>query len=366
MSEMAVAEHIRAHKQDITEAWERTVLSDVKELARIERGALIDHMPELLDGLAAWVEGRAAEAEIAFSALADGHALQRLGFGFELAVVNVEYARLRHVLLKSLLIVPSTVEVREQLIRLNDGLDRAIQTAVRRYSEHRDYMRDRFVSILGHDLRNPLGAASLAADGLRRSGKLDGAAQKRLSTIARSIERMERMTADVLDFARGHLAGGIPARPKECDMGEICRAAVDEALGAHPERTIELQTTGDLRGTFDPDRVLQALSNLLGNAILHGTDPIVVAAFESDDRRALITRVANRGERIPQGTIAKLFDPFMHAGDQAKGSLGLGLFIVAQIARAHGATYDVASSSEQTEFIIRWPRTPRDETRNRP
>lgn len=365
MSTAAVAEYIRAHKQAIVDDWERTVLSDLKELARLERGALIDHLPEVLDGLGAWIEGRTEDAETSFAALADGHALQRLGFGVELAVVCIEYSWLRRVILRQLLSVPSSTDIREQLIRLNEGLDHAIHLAVRRYTERRDYVRDRFVSILGHDLRNPLSAAAMTNEVLLRSTTLTDCDRRRSQTIDRALRRMARMVSDVLDFARGHLGGGIPATPGACDMGEICRAAVEEAKSGHPERTIDIKIEGDLRGSFDRDRVLQVIGNLISNAIHHGQDPIVVTACEADDHRAIITRVSNLGPPIEPAMVPRLFEPFAHTGDEKKGSLGLGLYIVGQIARAHGGTYEVSSSDNETVFTIRWPRVPPEETGDR-
>lgn len=364
MSTSAVADHLRRDKQAITDDWERAIRADLTELASLERGALIDHLPEVLDGLAAWVEGRTEVAEASFSALADGHALQRLGFGIALAVVNVEYRWLRSVLLKRLLAVPSSPEVREQLIRLNEGVDHAIHFAVRRYTEQRDHVRDRFIGILGHDLRDPLGSAAMATQNLLRSGTLTAADRTRVAIIERALARMERMVGDVLDFARGHLAGGIPVTIAAADLAEICRAATEEANGAHPERTIELQARGDLRGTFDRDRVLQLLGNLLSNAIHHGQDPIRLEAWEAEDRHSVFTRVSNRGRPIPPALIPKLFEAFEHAG-QARDSLGLGLYIVAQVARAHGGMYEVSSSDDQTVFTIQWPRTPLSEVPDR-
>lgn len=362
----SLAEYLRAHIAEISADWEREVVADLKVLAKLERGALLDHLPEVLNGLAAWIEGRGEEADVAFLALADGHALQRLGFGIELAVVNIEYSWLRSVIMRHVVDAAWSPQHRLELIALNEGLDRAIQFSVRRYTERRDYVRDRFIGILGHDLRNPLGAASWAAHALLESGTLAEPDRKRVQTISRATERMDRMIRDVLDFARGHLGGGIPSNPSECDLGEVCRSAVEEAGSAHPDRTIGLSTTGDLNGTFDRDRVFQAIANLLGNAVQHGEDPITVAAWEADDHAALFTRVTNRGRVIPAEHIPRLFDPFAHAGDEKKGNLGLGLFIVAQVARAHGATYDVSSSEKETAFTLRWPRVPRSEVPDRP
>ena len=362
----AIAEYLRTHKQSIWDDWERAVVPDLKELAQLERAVLIDHLPEVLDALAAWVEGTSNEAERLFSALADGHALQRLGFGIELSVLNVEYGRLRHVILTHLLAVPSSPETRQQLIRLDDGLDRAIQHAVLRYSQRRDQLRDRFIGILGHDLRGPLTAASFAVHALAASTALSPAERRAVQTIARAADRMTRMVGDVLDFARSHLGGGIPATPIACDMGEICQTAVDECRVAHPERAFTVKTDGDLSGTFDRDRVLQCIGNLIANAVQHGEDPIAIVAFEADDRRAVLTRVSNRGKAIAPEVRYRLFDPFVSAKGGTHGGLGLGLYITSEIARSHGGTCDVASDENETSFTIRWPRTPRSELPGRP
>ena len=361
MAKSAIAESIRAQKQAITADWEGAVRGDLQALAKLDRGALIDHLPEVLDGLACWVEGRTDEAEVAFAALADGHAIQRLGFGIELAVVNVEYSCLRHVVLHHLLALSSSKKVREDLIRLDDGLDRAILLAVRRYTERRDSVRDRFIGILGHDLRNPLGAVAMAAEALLRSDELGDRDRDRVQTIARASERMTRIIRDVLDFASSHLGGGIPVMPAACDMGEICRAAAEEIRVVHPERSITVTTHGDLLGTFDPDRVMQAIGNLIGNAVRHGEDPIVVDVSEADDRRAIFTRVTSHGAPLDPDAIPSLFEPFKQARGGKPAGLGLGLYIVAQIARAHGGTHEVESTDAATVFTIRWPRTPREE-----
>jgi signal transduction histidine kinase len=353
----AVADYIRAHKQAIILDWERAVTARITELVSLERGALIDHLPEVLDGLAAWIEGGSEQAEAAFVALADGHAVQRLGVGIELAVVSTEYAALRHVVLKHLLSVESSPDVREDLILFDEALDRAIHLATRRYIEHRDLVRDRFISILGHDLRNPLNAASMATTLLMRSGTLSPDERNRLQIIGRAHERMAAMVGDVLDFARGHFGGGIPVTPTIADLAEICRSVAEEVRNAHPERAIELRTHGDLRGSFDRERALQAIGNLLSNAIQHGEDPIVLTAGEVDDGHVVFTRISNGGRGISPERMPTLFEAFGCSGSETTG-VGLGLYIVMQIARAHGGTCEVSSSAEETAFTIRWPRTP--------
>ena len=170
------------------------------------------------------------------------------------------------------------------------------------------------------------------------------------------------MIGDVLDFARGHLGGGIPANPSLHDMAEICRHVVEEVAAANPQRRIEVETRGDLRGPFDRDRVAQALGNLVGNAVEHTRGPIELAAYETDDRMHVITTVTSHGVAIPADVQRRIFDPFAR-GDDAMGrrGLGLGLYIAQQIVLAHGATIDLTSDEQATTFTITWPRDPEEE-----
>jgi signal transduction histidine kinase len=249
---------------------------------------------------------------------------------------------------------------------LNEGLDRAVTLSIRRYSEERDNLRDRFIGILGHDLRTPLQSISMATHLLRGSKNLAEEDRKAANTVARAVTRMDRLIADVLDFARGHLGAGIPIVPNACDMGAVCRVVVEEARTGCPERSIEVSTRGDLQGTWDESRVHQALGNLVRNAIEHGQDPITVSAWEADDHEAVFTRVVSHGPAIPDERLRTLFGAFSHVKQDHRSGLGLGLYIVAQIARAHGATCEVASSDRETAFTIRWARAPRAETPGRP
>ncbi len=360
-----VVDFVRTNKQAIATQWERDVSENLKSLARLSRPALLDHLPEVLDALCAWIESAQRDQSRHFDALADGHALQRLGYGIELEVLTREYSYLRNVIHTQLMAVPSTPQVRLDLIRLDEGLDFAIFEAVRRYVQRRDQIRDRFIGILGHDLRNPLSTIVAAVHVLQRADEIVAKEGRSLEAISRATHRMSRMVNDVLDFARGHLGGGIPTTVVSCDVGEICRSVIDEIQTAHPNRVIHLRAHGDLRGTFDRDRLFQSFGNLLSNAIQHGQDPIEIHASETSDHRAIVTSVINRGPAIPQSVLNTLFDPFRAASTNHAG-LGLGLYIVAEIARAHGATYDVSSSQHETRFAIRWPRTPRSETPERP
>jgi signal transduction histidine kinase len=348
-----------ANRAEITDEWRRRVAA-LPGLARLPTSALVDHLPEFLYELAQTSDGDSEAARRACERLINGHALQRLGFGVDLATLLEEYAVLRQVILAHLLdAVPADCQ-REELLMLDRALDLALVGSVRTFAARRDELREQFVGMLAHDLRSPLQALTIGAEKILRQAACGVPGHERAAAaIRRSAERMRRLISDVIDFARGQLGGGIPAVPVTCDMGEVCREVVDEARVTHPARELSVVASGDLIGSWDRDRLLQALTNLVSNALLHGDDPIELRAFEGSDRQSVTTEVHNAGPPIPDDVMPTLFDPF-HRGKAAKpGGLGLGLFIVQQIALAHGAECRVRSSAgEGTTFSIRWPRAP--------
>ena len=357
-----VADHIRRSIPRIVEQWEIKA-REMPELREMSRPVLLDHLFEVLDGLAAWIEGDERAARSGFDALVDGHALQRLGHGVGLETLLLEYSTLRSLLDLELLAVPSTEEVRMSLVRLHEGFDRAIGEALRRYARQRDEIRERFIAILGHDLRQPLSAISMCAGMLAEASLGPGMTRQLAARITRAVDRMQRMIADVLDFARTHLGGGIPVDPTLHDLGEICRGAAEELAATHPDLVIHLDTPGDLRGAFDRDRLLQALGNLLANALEHGHGPLELRAYEAAEGRALVVEVTSHGPPIPPEQLGRMFDPF--ATTTPRRGLGLGLYIVQQIVRAHGGICSVSSEEEGTTFSLRFPRVPGEDRRTK-
>lgn len=363
-----IAAYLRTHKDAITTAWEQDVVSRFEPLRRMSRPALIDHMPEVIEAVAAWVEGREHDGREGFRLLADGHALQRLGHGVDVRTLAGEYSRLRHVVLRHVLAVPLSDVVREEIIRCNDALDVAINDALLIYGERQSAIRERFIAILAHDLRAPLQSVRLSADALLQLETPGERATVIGARIVRGAERMKRIIDSVLEFARGQLGGGIPAVPTSTDMGELCRLAADELRASHPDLVVTVDLRGDLRGVWDGDRVHQALTNLLVNAAHHGGGgAVTIAAWEGDDRQRVHTSITNRGPVIPEDELPVLFEPFYRGQRSRAGGLGLGLAIVRMIAAAHGARVTVTSTAEAgTTFTIEWPRTPLDETPSRP
>jgi signal transduction histidine kinase len=223
-------------------------------------------------------------------------------------------------------------------------------------AEEASRLKDRFIGILGHDLRNPLTAITNSAHLLMRSADLSERHQGSAARILRASERMTQMIRDLLDFTRGHLGGGIPVEPAQADLAEICSRVVDETKAVHPQREIELSTRGDLSGLWDASRLEQVVSNLVSNAVHHGQDRILVEAVGEPIQ--VVLRVRNGGPPIPPTELPTLFEAFKGPRDRrATQGLGLGLYIVKEIVRAHGGTVEVTSSAEEgTTFACIWRR----------
>ncbi|WP_129587726.1 ATP-binding protein [Herbaspirillum robiniae] len=212
-------------------------------------------------------------------------------------------------------------------------------------------LREQFVAILGHDVRNPLNAIMLGTDMLQHQD-LSGSAKITVQRIRRSAQRIAGLMEDVADFTRGRMGGGMTAAMEDCgDLGARFEQVVGELLLAYPGREIRFDMQPGISLRCEPRRIEQVLSNLLKNALAHGhaTHPVRVSAYSQAGEFRL--RVVNGGPGIAPEKLGKLFKPFWRGnpGDSHKG-LGLGLFIVAEIARSHGGRIGVVSDEEETVF----------------
>ena len=221
-------------------------------------------------------------------------------------------------------------------------------------------LREQFIAVLGHDLRNPLFAMSAGAELLLRRGP-DERTRAVLQHIVTAGQRASKLVADVLDFARGRLGGGITVTLAPCpDLSVTLRHVVEEIQSVHPHRTLQL-VMGDIDGAVcDRERVAQLLSNLVSNAVLHGAkdSPVHVRAERRDG--GLVISVHNLGPAIAGPMLLQLFQPFYRRGQNQTGSgLGLGLYIAQKIAVAHGGRIEVSSSDNAgTRFSFYLPQAP--------
>ncbi|WP_242342999.1 sensor histidine kinase [Anaeromyxobacter terrae] len=222
--------------------------------------------------------------------------------------------------------------------------------------------REQMMGVLGHDLRNPLGAVRALVSLLLRREDLAKNVRESLEEIDRAGARMLELIGTLLDFTHSRFKGGMPIAPVRTDLHALCRGVVSELLAAEPGRTIELDLEGDGHGTWDPGRMAQVVSNLVANALEHGARHGSVRLSVGGDEEEVILQVLNQGPTIPPELMAVLFEPFCRGPARREGAhargLGLGLYIVSQIVTAHGGAVGVESSSERgTTFTVRIPRT---------
>lgn len=215
-------------------------------------------------------------------------------------------------------------------------------------------MREQFIAVLGHDLRNPLFAISAGAEMLLR--KLpEPANQQRARHILTSAQRATRLVDDVLDFARGSFGSGIPVNIEPCtDLDAALRHVISEVQSVHPDRVIK-SSIGDLLNVpCDRERVAQLLSNLVANAVAHGDPQGPVEVNAQIEDRHFVLSVKNQG-LIAEDALPYLFRPYSRpASDTPQTGLGLGLYIASQIAQSHGGKLDVVSTGPQgTTFTFR-------------
>jgi PAS domain S-box-containing protein len=224
--------------------------------------------------------------------------------------------------------------------------------------EREAQFRERFVAILGHDLRNPLAAILNSAHLLLRR-ELAEPERRAAARVAASAERMSRMISEVLDLARSRQGGGIPIAPRPLSLREVCREVVEELRVAHPGAELALDAETAALGTWDGDRLAQAISNIAANAIRYGRKDGPVRLQLGDDGKEVRVSVHNEGAPIPPELLPNLFDPFRRgsapAGAEPAG-LGLGLYIAHQIVLAHGGSIEVRPCDGGTTFVLRLPR----------
>jgi signal transduction histidine kinase len=216
-------------------------------------------------------------------------------------------------------------------------------------------LREQFIAVLGHDLRNPLASIEAGARLLVKT-PLNERALSIIAMIQTSVSRMGGLIDNVLDFARGRLGNGLTLTRKPNDMTPVFQQIVGELQITHPERVIETDFRLDQPINCDRSRLSQLLSNLLANALTHGASDGPIGVGATTDRGYFVLSVSNSGDPIPPQTLERFFEPFERgATQQSKQGLGLGLYIAAQIAQAHGGRLSASSALDETCFTFRMP-----------
>jgi sigma-B regulation protein RsbU (phosphoserine phosphatase) len=243
------------------------------------------------------------------------------------------------------------VAAKKEVERLNAALKARVADA-----ELTSEFREQFIAVLGHDLRNPLAGIDGGRRILERMHE-DPKSVRIFRMMAESITRMSGLIDNVMDFARGRLAGGIGLnRTKGQSLEPTLTQVVNELQSGYPERPIEMKFDVPHAIDIDHARLAQMLSNLLGNAITHGNSERPVAVEASNAEGNFVLAVINGGDPIPPAAMERLFQPFQR-GEVQSGTqgLGLGLYIASEIAKAHGGTLAVTSDAQETRFTFTMP-----------
>jgi signal transduction histidine kinase len=370
---MRLADFILRDMEAIVAQWE-AFAATLPAAAHLEASALRDHAPQILTAVAQDLTtaqtreaqrkksmGQAPKLIDAPATAAQTHALLRARSGFDINQLAAEYRALRASVLR-LWIDDCELEVPDldDMIRFNEAIDQALAESVGFFSEQVDRARNLFLGMLGHDMRSPLQTIQMTALYLARLNageQVTGAASRLINSGA----RMQALLNDMLDFNRTKLGMGIDIVPSAVDLAKLVAGELDQLRAAHPQHRLDLEVAGDTRGVWDGQRLQQLLANLVMNAIKYGAPDAPVRVVVTGDTAEVRLEVKNSGEAIDTLTLERIFDPLQrgphHEGrHDADGSLGLGLYIVREIAKAHRGEINARSDETETVFTVRLPR----------
>jgi signal transduction histidine kinase len=371
-----LADFIEQNMPTIVSAWEEFAASLFPAAAQASSSTLRDHAEQILQAIAedlrtpqsrqeqaAKSKGQASGLPIQGRTAAQTHAVLRAASGFSMQQMVAEYRALRASVLRLWFDAePPGREAVEDIGRFNEAIDQAVAESVDFFSKEVDRWRNVFLGVLGHDLRGPLNAILLTSQLISKLG--DGTpVSEPTARLIRSGERMKELLDDLLDYSRTSLDLGLPVSPASCDLAAACQEEVEVQRAALPGCCIEYAADGVTQGTWDASRIRQVIGNLVTNAARYGNPASPVTVRLRGGENDVRLSVENEGPTIPPEAIEVLFEPLRRVADgNAKAertSMGLGLFIVRQVAHAHGGTVSVDSADGHTVFTVVLPRAPR-------
>ena len=368
---MTLADFLETHVDEI--------LGDVEEFARtllpaagrLDSEALRDHIPLIVHAIAKDLqtvqtpnEGRLKGLGLAPVILnapataAQTHALLRANDGFAIEQLVAEYRALRSSVLRLWMLSKGQLDVRDMgdLVRFGEAIDQALAESMAAYVAEVDRWRHVFLGVLGHDLRGPLNAILLTSELLVLLAKDDPIAAQ-TTRLLRSGKRMKGLLDDLLEFSRGSLGVGMVIHRNAVDLAAACADELEILRASLPYNRLELHAAGDTSGPFDASRVRELLSNLVLNAAKYGVENEAIDVTLSGSGQSVTVTVENTGELVTGQSLEALFQPMRRGASEDeeganRSSLGLGLFIVREIAKAHGGTVQVTSANGKTTFTV--------------
>jgi signal transduction histidine kinase len=306
-------------------------------------------------------KSRGKKPKVAMDSVAEIHAALRQAGGFNLDQMVSEYRALRASVTKlwAARAAEPTRESVADLVRFNEAIDQETTESISYYSKKVDHSRDLFLGVLGHDLRNPIGAMRMSAELIAKIGSLTERQRMLIAQVVASSDRATEILDQLLDLTRARLGSGLHILREQMDMAFVSRQLLEEMRSLHPGRTFKLTISGDTKGHWDKPRIGQVFSNLLGNAVQYGFTDLPIDVTVIGDSKEVSLSVHNEGVPIPKNAISGIFEAMVRGGTEGIDStnLGLGLYITKEIIAAHGGTIRVTSSEKDgTTFIALFPR----------
>jgi signal transduction histidine kinase len=372
-----LSEFIRENVEPILEEWESFARS-LPAAEAMDVTTLRDHARQMLEVIATDLDtpqsaqqqldkgqGRAdalGTDDRSPRTAAQEHGAGRAEHGFNVSQMVAEFRALRASVIRlwSRTLPRATLSDLEDLTRFNEAIDQAIAESITRFTQDIGDAKERFLAILAHDLRTPLSSIITSSKFMVDNGELREPNVTLVQRIGTSARRMNQMVLDLLDFTRTRFGDSMPVVRSEVDARRVMHDVIAEVAATYPSARVHLETSGDLHGRWDGDRLTQAMTNLIANAAQLGFDksPIVVVA-RGLDHEVEIT-VQNEGPVIPRDQVGQIFQAMKHTKADAtrdRRHLGLGLYIVDKVVEAHGGSVDVQSSKDRgTTFTLRLPR----------
>jgi signal transduction histidine kinase len=365
---------IREHIEQIISEWE-TFAGTLETETPLDRAALRDHAKEMLGVVAddldrpQTVRQQVDKAQGKRDADPEGrptaaqqHGAGRALSGFTVEQMVSEFRALRASVLHLWSRERGGADANdlEDLTRFNESIDQAIAESIATYTRGVRQSRDRFLAVLGHDLRTPLGAIMTSTQFLLDVGNLQDTQLSLVTQMRNSARRMNRLVGDLIELTRTRMGDSIPITRAPFDMGKLLQDVANEIGASYPTHAVEVGKSGDLRGAWDCERLTQALVNLVSNAVHHGTPNGPIRITATGEEREVVVSVHNEGEPIGEDRIDRLFDAMKEiqpGGIHDRRHLGLGLYIVDKIVAAHEGRIEVQSrNGEGTTFTIHLPR----------
>lgn len=340
-------------------------------LAQQTEAALRDHIPKILDAIVSDLNqaqsressrikglGEAPVDDTAPETAAQTHGRMRAQSGLHPSQLVAEYRALRASVLRLWADSgPDNASVKE-VARFNEAIDQAIAESVDYFAEEMDLVKNLFLGVVAHDLRGPLNAILLTSELISRRTAGVADVGHSVNVLIQSGRRMSKLLDTLLEYNKSALGIGMRIQRSPTDLGAECAEEFQILEAALPKARLVLRCQGNLTGEFDASAVREAMGNLVYNAAAYGERAPVTIELEGLET-AVCLRVINQGAHIPEDQIAQIFQPLKrgaHGADSSRTSLGLGLFIVDQIARAHGGEALCVSTPEQTVFSLQLPR----------